>query len=137
MYVVLIKLLSLCFLSTNTLSLLCLRLCLYLCHRLRLRLSSTLTHIKFSYFSIYLFSLSPLLSRHRHFAFPIAFTMRSTSRTEQEVRAATGPAGRQPLPRAACSPDSGLQYMDVHRTARRGSSRNGIEPAPRRTDSLS
>lgn len=137
MYVVLIKLLSLCFLSTNTLSLLCLRLCLYLCHRLRLRLSSTLTHIKFSYFSIYLFSLSPLLSRHRHFAFPAAFTMRSTSRTEQEVRAATGPAGRQPLPRAACSPDSGLQYMDDHRTARRGSSRNGTEPAPRRTDSLS
>lgn len=137
MYVVLIKLLSLCFLSTNTLSLLCLRLCLYLCHRLHLRRSSTLTHIKFSYFSIYLFSLSPLLSRHRHFAFPTAFTMRSTSRTEQEVRAATGPAGRQPPPRAACSPDSGLQYMDDHRTARRGSSRNGTEPAPRRTDSLS
>lgn len=137
MYVVLIKLLSLCFLSTNTLSLLCLRLCLYLCHRLRLRLSSTLTHIKFSYFSIYLFALSPLVSRHRHFAFSVAFTMRSTSRTEQEVRAATGPAGRQPLPRAACSPDSGLQYMDVHRTARRGSNRNGTEPAPRRTDSLS
>lgn len=133
MYVVLIQLLSLCFLSTNTLSLLCLHLCLCL----RLRLSSTLTHIKFSYFSIYLFALSPLLSRHRHFAFPVAFTMRSTSRTEQEVRAATGPAGRQPPPRAACSPDSGLQYMDVHRTARRGSSRNGTEPAPRRTDSLS
>lgn len=97
------------------------------------------THIKFSYFSIYLFALSLrlLLSRHRHCAFPLAFTMRSTSRTGQEVRAATGPAGRQPPRRAACSPGSGPQCMDAHRRARRGSSRSGIGPAPRRTGSQS
>lgn len=95
------------------------------------------THIKFSYFSIYLFALSPLLPCHRHFAFPLAFTMRSTSRTGQEVRAVTGPAGRQPPRHAACSLDSGPQCMDAHRRARRGSSRSGTGPAPRRTGSQS
>lgn len=149
MYVVLIKLLSLCFLLTNTLSLLflnlCLHLCLHLCLRLRLRPrlrprrclrhSLTLTHIKFSIFSIYDFisllslrfcSNAPILS---------PFTMRSTPRTGQGVRAAIGPAGRQLPRRAACSPDSGRQYMDGHRKARRGSSRSGTIPAPRQTDS--
>lgn len=140
MYVVLIKLLSLCFLLTNTLSLLFLNLCLHLCLRLRhrrclrLRLNLTLTHIKFSIFSIYDF-ISLLSLRFSNSAFLSPFTMRSTPRTGQEVRAAIGPAGRQLPRRAACSPDSGRRYMDGHRRARRGSSRSGTIPAPRQTDS--
>lgn len=142
MYVVLIKLLSLCFLLTNTLSLLFLNLCLHLCLRLRLRPrlclrhSLTLTHIKFSIFSIYDFiSLLSLRFFSNAASLLSPFTMRSTPRTGQEVRAAIGPAGRQLPRRAACSPDSGRQYMDGHRMARRGSSRSGTIPAPRQTDS--
>lgn len=141
MYVVLIKLLSLCFLLTNTLSLLFLNLCLHLCLRLRprprrcLRHSLTLTHIKFSIFSIYDFISLLSLRFFSNAASLSPFTMRSTPRTGQEVRAATGPAGRQLPRRAACSPDSGRQYMDGHRKARRGSSRSGTIPAPRQTDS--
>lgn len=123
-------------LSTNTFSLLFLKLCLHLGLRLRrcLRLSLTLTHIKFSYFSIYDF-ISLLSLRFTFAAFPNQFTMRSTPRTGQEVRAAIGPAGRQPPRRAACSRDFDRQYMDGHPMARRGSSRSGTGPAPRRTDS--
>lgn len=141
MYVVLIKLLSLCFLLTNTLSPLFLNLCLHLCLRLRLRPrlclrhSLTLTHIKFSIFSIYDFISLLSLRFFSNAASLSPFTMRSTPRTGQEVRAATGPAGRQLPRRAACSPDSGRQYMDGHRKARRGSSRSGTIPAPRQTDS--